>query len=173
MKNVMVGIVLGSISDEPMAAKATGVLDTLGISYEVTVASAHRTPDDVEAYARNAEKRGLSVIVAVAGMSAALPGVMAAHTTLPVVGLPVSAGALRGIDALYSMTQMPPGIPVASVGVDGGSNAALLAARMVALTDPDVRSRLDTFQKKQAEKVRQSRSDLKSPSAPQEAFAQE
>ncbi|EFC92390.1 phosphoribosylaminoimidazole carboxylase, catalytic subunit [Dethiosulfovibrio peptidovorans DSM 11002] len=170
MTKAKIGIVLGSASDKAIAKKAGDMLDKLQIPYEVTVASAHRTPEDAAAYAANGEKRGLMAIIAVAGLSAALPGVLAAHTALPVIGVPVSAGTVGGLDALYSVAQMPPGVPVASVGIDGGANAALLAARIVALLDENVRQNLEDLRVEQAEKVRKSRSTLELPEAPEEAF---
>ncbi|HCL79022.1 MAG TPA: 5-(carboxyamino)imidazole ribonucleotide mutase, partial [Synergistaceae bacterium] len=106
------------------------------IPWEVTIASAHRTPDDVACYAESAARRGIRVLIAAAGLSAALPGVVAAHTSLPVIGIPVSSGTLGGIDALLAVTQMPPGVPVGSVGIDGARNAALLAVRILALIRP-------------------------------------
>ncbi|MCF4113442.1 MULTISPECIES: 5-(carboxyamino)imidazole ribonucleotide mutase [Dethiosulfovibrio] len=170
MTKAKIGIVLGSASDKAIAKKAGDMLDKLQIPYEVTVASAHRTPEDAAAYAANGEKRGLMAIIAVAGLSAALPGVLAAHTSLPVIGVPVSAGTVGGLDALYSVAQMPPGVPVASVGIDGGANAALLAARIVALLDEKVRQNLEDLRVEQAEKVRKSRSTLELPEVPEEAF---
>ncbi|MCF4150291.1 5-(carboxyamino)imidazole ribonucleotide mutase [Dethiosulfovibrio sp. F2B] len=170
MTKAKIGIVLGSASDKAIAKKAGDMLDKLQIPYEVTVASAHRTPEDAAAYAANGEKRGLMAIIAVAGLSAALPGVLAAHTSLPVIGVPVSAGTVGGLDALYSVAQMPPGVPVASVGIDGGANAALLAARIVALLDEKTAKNLEDLRVEQAEKVRKSRSTLELPEVPEEAF---
>jgi 5-(carboxyamino)imidazole ribonucleotide mutase len=170
MTKAKIGIVLGSASDKAIAKKAGDMLDKLQIPYEVTVASAHRTPEDAAAYAANGEKRGLMAIIAVAGLSAALPGVLAAHTSLPVIGVPVSAGTVGGLDALYSVAQMPPGVPVASVGIDGGANAALLAARIVALLDEKTAKKLEDLRVEQAKKVRKSRSTLELPEAPEEAF---
>lgn len=140
-----VGIVVGSDSDLPVVREAARVLKELGIGYEVVLASAHRTPDRVVAYARGAAGRGVQVIIAAAGMAAHLPGVLAAHTLLPVIGLPVAAGALGGRDALYSMVQMPAGVPVATVGVNAAHNAALLAARILAAGNGEVRRRLEGY----------------------------
>ncbi len=165
-----IGIILGSASDAAMARKIGEVLKDLKVSFEVTVASAHRTPDDVANYSAKAADRGLKVIIAAAGLSAALPGVVAAHTTLPVIGLPVESGSLLGLDALFSVAMMPPGVPVASVGINGAHNAALLAARIVALDDPDLALGLQEYAAKAAEKVRRSRQDLADlPLAPKEA----
>jgi phosphoribosylaminoimidazole carboxylase PurE protein len=127
----LVGIIMGSASDKETMAKAEPILDEAGIHYEVRVMSAHRTPDTVVEYCRMAKERGLKVIIAGAGLSAALPGVAAAHTELPVIGVPISAGTLGGIDALLSTSQMPPGVPVAAVGIDNSKNAAHLAIRII------------------------------------------
>jgi phosphoribosylaminoimidazole carboxylase PurE protein len=127
----LVGIIMGSASDKETMAKAEPILEEAGIHYEVRVMSAHRTPDTVVEYCRMAKQRGLRVIIAGAGLSAALPGVAAAHTDLPVIGVPISAGTLGGIDALLSVSQMPPGVPVAAVGIDNSKNAAHLAVRII------------------------------------------
>lgn len=127
----LVGIIMGSASDKEKMMKAGIALEEAGIRYEVRVMSAHRTPDLVVEYCRSARMRGLRVIIAGAGLSAALPGVAAAHTDLPVIGVPISAGTLGGIDALLSVTQMPPGVPVAGVAIDGAKNAGVLAARII------------------------------------------
>lgn len=171
MPGPLVGIILGSKSDLFVGKKAAESLAELGIPYEITVASAHRTPEDVVAYARKARDRGLLVLIGVAGLSAALPGVLAAHSPLPVIGVPVSSGTLGGEDALFSVTQMPPGIPVGSVGIDGAKNAALLAARILALSDPGILNRLKTQSTAASEKIREDRKDLDGlPIAPEEAF---
>ena len=127
----LVGIIMGSANDKPKMQPAGAALHEAGIRYEVRVMSAHRDPDKVRDYCVNARMRGLKVIIAGAGMSAALPGVAAAHTDLPVVGVPVSGKTLGGLDALLSAVQMPPGVPVACVAVDGAKNAGLLAARII------------------------------------------
>lgn len=124
-------IVAGSESDRPVVEKAEKVLRDAGVEYEFEIASAHRTPDRVAELAKGAEARGIRVVIAAAGLAAALPGVMAAHSRLPVIGLPVAAGALRGVDALLAIAQMPPGVPVATVGIDAGGNAAHLALRIL------------------------------------------
>jgi phosphoribosylaminoimidazole carboxylase PurE protein len=124
-------IVAGSESDRPVVEKAEKVLREAGVEYEVEIASAHRSPDRVAELAKGAEGRGVRVVIAAAGLAAALPGVMAAHSKLPVIGLPVAAGALRGVDALLAIAQMPPGVPVAAVGIDAGANAAHLALRIL------------------------------------------
>ena len=133
----LVSIIMGSTSDLPVMEKAAQLLDELEIPFEINALSAHRTPAEVEKFAREAKGRGLRVIIAAAGMAAALPGVIAANTTLPVVGVPIK-GMLDGLDALLSIVQMPPGIPVATVGVNGSLNAALLAVQMIALSDETV-----------------------------------
>jgi phosphoribosylaminoimidazole carboxylase PurE protein len=132
----LVGVVMGSVSDREKMQPAVEVLDKLGIPSETVVLSAHRAPDECAEYARTAAERGLRVLIAGAGWSAALPGVLAAHTLLPVIGVPLSGSPLGGQDALYSMIQMPPGVPVATVGIDTARNAAYLAARILALRDP-------------------------------------
>jgi phosphoribosylaminoimidazole carboxylase PurE protein len=127
----LVGIIMGSKSDKPKMQPAGQALHEAGIRYEVRVMSAHRSPDQVRDYCRNARLRGLKVVIAGAGMSAALPGVAAAHTDLPVIGVPVSGKNLGGLDALLSAVQMPPGVPVGCVAIDGAKNAGLLAARII------------------------------------------
>ncbi len=174
MSTAKVGIILGSASDAPSAHKIGETLGELEIPFEVTVASAHRTPLDTGNYARNARARGLEVIIAVAGLSAALPGAVAAQTILPVIGVPVESGSLLGLDALLSTVQMPPGIPVASVGINAAANAALLAARILAVHDASVAEKLQAYAETKTEKVRASRFDGKIfgdlPMAPVSAF---
>lgn len=145
MGEIRVGIVMGSQSDEAVMQKAAGVLDELGIGYEMLVSSAHRNPERTAAYAQEARQRGLQVLIAGAGLAAALPGVLAAHTTLPVIGVPLASGALNGVDSLYSIVQMPPGIPVATVGIDNARNAAMLAAQIIALGEPVVAGAIDKY----------------------------
>jgi phosphoribosylaminoimidazole carboxylase PurE protein len=134
-EGVLVGIVMGSESDREVMEKACKELNERGISNEIQVMSAHRSPDLVATYAKEARSRGLKIIIAGAGLSAALPGVVAAHTDLPVIGVPLAAktGVMNGLDALLSVAQMPPGVPVACVGVDNARNAAVLAARILDL----------------------------------------
>ncbi|MGH2819341.1 MAG: 5-(carboxyamino)imidazole ribonucleotide mutase [Actinomycetota bacterium] len=138
----VVGIVMGSDSDRAAMQKAGEVLERFGIEFEIEVMSAHRNPRRVAEYASGAEERGLRVIVAGAGLSAHLPGVVAAHTTLPVIGVPLYNDALAGADALYSCVQMPPGVPVATVGIGGTKNAGLLAVQMLAAGDDALRDKL-------------------------------
>ena len=148
-----VGIIMGSDSDLEVMAETARVLEHLGIGYEVTIASAHRNPDLVAAYARGAEERGLQVIIAGAGMAAHLPGVVAAQTTLPVIGVPLLGKSLAGADALYSIVQMPPGIPVATVAINGARNAALLAAQILSLSDAGLRQRFIQYRRQLAEET--------------------
>ena len=142
---VEVGIVMGSKSDEPTMQKGADLLGELGVEYEMVVSSAHRNPERTAEYARGARARGLRVLIAGAGLAAALPGVLAAHTTLPVIGVPVGSGALNGLDSLYSIVQMPPGIPVATVGIDNARNAAMLAAQILALSDGKISRAIDAY----------------------------
>lgn len=127
--------ILGSKSDEAQCKAALDLLDQFGVDYDYHISSAHRNPANTTALASNAEKDGVKVIIAAAGMAAHLPGVVAAHTPLPVIGLPIASGALQGVDALYSIAQMPPGVPVASVAINGAKNAALLAIQILATCD--------------------------------------
>ena len=143
--SVRVGIIMGSDSDLPVMSKAAEILDELKVEYELTIVSAHRTPDRLYEYAKTAEERGLQVIIAGAGGSAHLPGMTAAMTILPVIGVPVQTKALGGVDSLYSIVQMPPGIPVATVAINGALNAGLLAAKMLAASDKDLRERLKDY----------------------------
>lgn len=140
----IVSIIMGSTSDLPVMEKAAKFLDEMGIYFEMNALSAHRTPAEVEAFAREAKGRGIKVIIAGAGMAAALPGVLAASTTVPVIGVPIK-GMLDGLDALLSIVQMPPGVPVATVGVNGALNAAILAAEMLALADTQVAERVSAY----------------------------
>ena len=137
-----VGIVMGSDSDMPVMSKAAAILDKLGVEYEMKIISAHREPDVFFEYAKTAEEKGFKVIIAGAGMAAHLPGMCAALFPMPVIGIPMSGKNLEGMDALYSIVQMPPGIPVATVAIDGGMNAAILAAKMLAMSDPELLERL-------------------------------
>ena len=146
-------IILGSDSDLPVAEKCVSVLDRLNIPREVRVISAHRTPDIARQFAENARKNNIGVIVAIAGKSAALAGVIAAHTRVPVIGVPVKSADLGGMDALLSTVQMPPGVPVACVAIDGGANAGWLAGRILAVEDEGLSARLDDEAAKMSEGV--------------------
>lgn len=140
-----VGIVMGSDSDMPVMAKAAGILDELGIDYEMRIISAHREPDVFFEYAKGAEERGLKVIIAGAGMAAHLPGMCAAIFPMPVIGIPMHTTSLGGRDSLYSIVQMPSGIPVATVAINGGANAGLLAAKILATSDAALLARLKEY----------------------------
>lgn len=154
-----VSIIMGSTSDLPVVEKAAAFLEEMEIGFEMKALSAHRTPDEVADYARNAKSRGVRVIIAAAGMSAALPGVIAAYTSLPVIGLPIAA-SLQGEDALLSVTMMPPGVPVASVGIGAALNAGILAARILALCDDKVAERYDAYRNSLRDKITKANSDL-------------
>ncbi|MCS7275974.1 MAG: 5-(carboxyamino)imidazole ribonucleotide mutase [Dehalococcoidia bacterium] len=145
-----VAVVVGSQSDLPQVEEAQKMLERLGIECEVHVMSAHRTPEKVRQFAQGARERGIGVIIAAAGMAAHLPGVVAAWTTLPVIGLPLARSALQGLDSLLSIVQMPPGVPVACVGIDGARNAALLAASILSLSDQAVREALEAYRRELA-----------------------
>lgn len=148
-----VGIIMGSDSDLPTMAEAASVLEQLGVSYEITIVSAHRTPDRLVTYAKEAAGRGLCVIVAGAGGAAHLPGMTASMTTLPVIGVPIRTSTLHGVDSLYSIVQMPGGIPVATVAIGGAKNAGLLAARILGISSPLIRDRLEQFAQDQEKSV--------------------
>lgn len=148
-----VGIVMGSDSDLPVMKKAADVLKQLGISFEMRIISAHREPDVFFEYAKTAEERGLKVIIAGAGMAAHLPGMCAAIFPMPVIGIPMHTTSLGGRDSLYSIVQMPSGIPVATVAINGGANAALLAAKILAVSDADLLQRLKDYSKDLMEQV--------------------
>jgi 5-(carboxyamino)imidazole ribonucleotide mutase len=155
----LVSIIMGSTSDMPVMEKACKFLDDMQIPFEVQALSAHRTPDAVEKFAKGAAERGIKVIIAGAGMAAALPGVIAAQTTLPVIGVPIK-GMLDGLDALLSIVQMPPGIPVATMGVNGAMNAAILATEMLALSDAEVARRLAEYKASLSQKIEKANRDL-------------
>ena len=148
-----VGIVMGSASDLPVVRKAAETLKEFGVPCEVHVYSAHRTPDQAAAFARSARENGFAAIIAAAGMAAHLAGALAAQTTLPVIGIPMKSNALDGVDALLSTVQMPSGIPVATVAIDGAVNAALLAIQILAVEDAALAAKLDEKRRKDAEKV--------------------
>ncbi|MBM3156617.1 MAG: 5-(carboxyamino)imidazole ribonucleotide mutase [Chloroflexi bacterium] len=143
----LVGVVMGSKSDAGSMKLAQDILEQLGIEYEVSVISAHRTPDKAREYGKSARERGIEVIIAAAGMAAHLPGVLASWTTIPVIGVPIASGELKGVDALLSIVQMPSGIPVACMGIDGAKNAAYLAAAILSLKHDKVREGYERFRK--------------------------
>lgn len=155
----VVSIIMGSTSDMPVMEKACKFLNDLKVPFEVNALSAHRTPDAVETFAKEAKGRGVKVIIAAAGMAAALPGVIAASTTLPVIGVPIK-GMLDGLDAMLSIIQMPPGIPVATVGVNGAMNAAILACEMIALGDEEMAEKVAAYKSTLGEKIEKANKDL-------------
>ncbi len=156
----IVSIIMGSTSDLPVLEKAAQFFDEMEIPFEMNALSAHRTPQEVETFAREAQGRGIKVIIAAAGMAAALPGVIAANTTLPVIGVPVK-GMLDGLDAMLSIIQMPPGIPVATVGVNGALNAAILAAEMLALGDAQIATKVANYKENLKNKITKANAELK------------
>src|SRR5512136_943441 len=145
MKKPLVGILMGSESDLPVMEKAAEVLKEMGIPFEMEISSAHRLPEKTANYAKRSRSRGIEVLIAGAGMAAHLAGALASHTTLPVIGVPIQSGALHGADALYSTVQMPPGVPVATVGIDGAKNAAYLACEILSVKFPEVAKKLEDF----------------------------
>lgn len=161
-KQPQVGIIMGSDSDLRVMQAAADILEQLQISYELTIVSAHRTPDRMFDYARSAEQRGLKAIIAGAGGAAHLPGMVAALTVLPVIGVPVAVTALQGQDSLLSIVQMPKGIPVATVAIDNATNAGLLAAQIIGAFDDEVRTRLQEFRSSQTQSVLDKVEKLKS-----------
>lgn len=154
-----VSIIMGSTSDLPILRKAADFLNSMEVPFEMNALSAHRTPAEVEQFAREAEGRGLKVIIAAAGMAAALPGVIAATTTLPVIGLPINS-TLEGRDALLSIVQMPPGVSVATVGINAGLNAAVLAVQILALSDAGLAKRYAAYKASLSEKIVKANADL-------------
>lgn len=155
----LVSIIMGSTSDLPIMEKAANRLDALGIPFEILALSAHRTPKEVEAFATTAKERGVKVIIGAAGMAAHLCGVIASMTSIPVIGVPIKA-SLEGVDALYSIVQMPPGIPVATVGINAAENAALLAVRMMATSDEELYRRLEAYKESLKDKVVKANQEL-------------
>ena len=155
----LVSIIMGSTSDLPVMEKACKFLNDMQIPFEVNALSAHRTPDAVESFAKGAKARGIKAIIAAAGMAAALPGVIAASTSLPVIGVPIK-GMLDGLDAMLSIIQMPPGIPVATVGVNGAMNAAILACEMIALANEDVAKKMEDYKAGLGAKIEKANKEL-------------
>jgi 5-(carboxyamino)imidazole ribonucleotide mutase len=155
-KDVLVAILMGSSSDSEIMEPARQILKEFDIACEVKVLSAHRTPDQTISYIKTAKERGIKVIIAAAGGAAHLPGILAAETTLPVIGVPIKSKALNGIDSLLSIVQMPSGIPVATVAIDGAVNAGLLAIEILALSLPELGAKLENYRKKIQEKVLKS-----------------
>ncbi|MBR1668572.1 MAG: 5-(carboxyamino)imidazole ribonucleotide mutase [Bacteroidaceae bacterium] len=157
----VVSIIMGSTSDLPVMEKAAKFFDEMEIPFEMNALSAHRTPDAVEEFAKGAKARGIKVIIAGAGMAAALPGVIAASTTLPVIGVPVKGSVLDGVDAVYSMLQMPPGIPVATVAINGALNAGILAVQMLALSDEALAEKFTNYKEGLRQKIEKANVELK------------
>lgn len=155
----LVSIIMGSTSDLPIMEKAANRLDALGVPFEILALSAHRTPKEVEAFATTAKERGVKVIIGAAGMAAHLCGVIASMTSIPVIGVPIKA-SLEGVDALYSIVQMPPGIPVATVGINAAENAALLAVQMMATSDEELYRRLEAYKESLKDKVVKANQEL-------------
>lgn len=155
-----VAIIMGSNSDFPIVKPAIKILKSFGIQYEVNVMSAHRTPDQVSEYAKSADQRGIGVIIGAAGKAAHLPGVLAAYTTLPVIGLPIKSSTLDGMDSLFSIVQMPKGIPVATVAINGSENAALLAIQILALSDKRLSDELKAYRAYMEKQVIEQNNDV-------------
>ncbi len=155
----MVSIIMGSTSDLPIMEKAAQFLNEMEVPFEINALSAHRTPEEVEKYAKNASESGIKVIIAAAGMAAHLPGVIASMTTIPVIGVPINA-TLDGIDALLSIVQMPPGIPVATVGINGSLNAAILAVQMIAIGDESFQKKLEEYKASLKNKINKANAEL-------------
>lgn len=156
----IVSIIMGSTSDLPVMEKAAKFFDEMEIPFEINALSAHRTPGAVESFAKGAKERGIKVIIAGAGMAAALPGVIAANTTLPVIGVPIKGSVLDGIDAMMSIIQMPPGIPVATVAINGALNAAILAVEMLALADEGIAEKFAVYKDGLKKKIEKANADL-------------
>lgn len=157
----IVSIIMGSTSDLPVMEKAANFLNDMQVPFEMNALSAHRTPAEVETFAKEAAERGLKVIIAGAGMAAALPGVIAANTTLPVIGIPIKGSVLDGVDALYSIIQMPPGIPVATVAINGAMNAAILAVQILSLADEELAKKFAAYKESLKNKIVKANQDLK------------
>ncbi|HHT29668.1 MULTISPECIES: 5-(carboxyamino)imidazole ribonucleotide mutase [Petrimonas] len=157
--NPIISIIMGSTSDLPVMEKAALFFDEMEIPFEINALSAHRTPEAVEQFAKNARQRGIKVIIAAAGMAAHLPGVIASMTTLPVIGVPINA-SLDGMDALLAIVQMPPGIPVATVGINGSLNAAILAVQMIATGDESLQQKLAAYKDELKVKITQANEEL-------------
>ena len=157
----IVSIIMGSDLRPSCHGKAAKLLDEMHVPFEMNALSAHRTPEAVEEFAKNAAGRGIKVIIAAAGMAAALPGVIAANTTLPVIGVPVKGSVLDGVDALYSIIQMPPGIPVATVAINGAMNAAILAVQMLALSDTELAAKFADYKTGLKKKIVKANEELK------------
>jgi 5-(carboxyamino)imidazole ribonucleotide mutase len=161
MNKTKVGIIMGSDSDLPVMEKAAEVLKEMGVSYEMEISSAHRLPEKTAEYAKGARGRGIEVIIAGAGMAAHLAGVIASNTTIPVIGVPLKSGAMNGVDALYSTVQMPAGIPVATVAIDGAKNAAYLACSILSIKYPEIAGKLEAYREKTRQELMKKSDELK------------
>lgn len=159
-QNPLIGVIMGSDSDWPTMKDACKILDEFEISYEKKVVSAHRTPDDMADYGKKAREKGIQVIIAGAGGAAHLPGMTAAHTTLPVIGVPVKTSTLSGLDSLYSIVQMPPGVPVATVAIGKAGNAGLLAVRMLSMQNEELAKKLEQYHQQMAQESRDKTRNL-------------
>ena len=161
MKKPLVGILMGSESDLPIMEKAAEVLKEMEVPYEMEISSAHRHPEKTAHYAKTARERGIEVLIAGAGMAAHLAGVLASHSTLPVIGVPIKSGPLNGADALYSTVQMPPGIPVATVGIDGAKNAAYLACEILSIKYPEIQKKIEDFRSEVRKSMEKKSKEIK------------
>ena len=161
MNEPLIGILMGSENDLPVMENAAEVFKEMGIPYEIDISSAHRLPEKTAQYAKTARERGIEVLIAGAGMAAHLAGVLAAHTTLPVIGVPLKSGALEGVDALYATVQMPPGVPVATVGIDGAKNAAYLASEILSIKYPEIAKKLEDIRAKMKKELEEKSKTLK------------
>jgi 5-(carboxyamino)imidazole ribonucleotide mutase len=161
MKKPLVGILMGSESDLPVMERAAEVLKEMGVPFEIEISSAHRLPEKTADYAKKARKRGIEVLIAGAGMAAHLAGALASHTTLPVIGVPIKSGALEGMDALYSTVQMPPGVPVATVGIDGAKNAAYLACEILSIKYLEIARKLEDLRARTKKSLEEKSKALK------------
>jgi 5-(carboxyamino)imidazole ribonucleotide mutase len=162
MDKPLVGIIMGSDSDLPVVKESAEILEKFGVPFEITVLSAHRTPERAFQYAKEAEKRGIEVIIAAAGGAAHLPGVIAALTPLPVIGIPIKTSSLNGLDSLLSIVQMPSGIPVATVAINGAKNAGLLAIEILGVRYPELREKIKEYKEKMKEEVENKAKELES-----------
>lgn len=159
-QNPLVAIIMGSDSDLPIMSKAADILKEFGVHYEIRILSAHRVPTKIKEFVESAEKKGIKVFIAGAGLAAHLPGVIASYTSLPVIGVPLKSGALNGFDSLLSIVQMPPGVPVATVAIDGSKNAALLALQILAISNHEISEKLKSYKKEMEETVLRKDSEL-------------
>lgn len=159
-QNPLVAIIMGSDSDLPIMSKAADILKEFGVHYEIRILSAHRVPTKVKEFVESSEKKGIKVFIAGAGLAAHLPGVVASYTSLPVIGVPLKSGALNGFDSLLSIVQMPPGVPVATVAIDGSKNAALLALQILAISNHEISEKLKSYKKEMEETVLRKDSEL-------------